>query len=79
MMHIRNTIVADIRDIKHIPDLTIADDADLLGAAGFDSLEVIEFIARLERRFGLAFGGGADDYAALRSLDSLTAWVHARV
>lgn len=78
MEHIRSTILTMIREIKQSPELQISGDTDLLAAAGFDSLEVIDFLARIEHRFGVPFGAGSDDFTAIRSLDSLTAWVHAR-
>lgn len=76
---IRSTILTIIREIKHAPELAITGDADLLAVAGLDSMEVIQFIARIEQRYAVSFGASPDDFTAIRSLDGLAAWVHARV
>lgn len=60
------------------PDLpdTFADDADLRADLGIDSLAILELVARLELRFGIAVPD--EDWPQLSSVDAIADYLAAQ-
>ena len=60
--------------------------ADVVGSSGnllrdyeLSSLQSVELFAAVEQRFGVVFGLDPNDLSALATLDTLTAWIDARL
>lgn len=52
---------------------------NLLRDYQLDSLQSVELFTAVEQRFGVIFGVDPNDMNALATLDTLTAWIDARV
>ncbi len=72
---LRNMIVQELRLEGITPD-EVGDDLPLTGARlGFDSIDILELIVAIERRFGVRIRDGATAAAALESINALADYV----
>jgi acyl carrier protein len=71
------TIKAIAEKVKRAPGLAarLADDADLLGEAGLDSLELLQFMLEVEERLAIRIDFDRLEYSCLRSIRDLAAFL----
>ncbi|MCZ6779227.1 MAG: phosphopantetheine-binding protein [Acidobacteria bacterium] len=72
---LREMIVQELR-LEEITPEEVGDDLPLTGARlGFDSIDILELIVAIERRFGVRIRDGASAARALESVNALADFV----
>lgn len=72
---LREMIVQELR-LEEITPEEVGDDLPLTGARlGFDSIDILELIVAIERRFGVRIRDGASAAQALESVNALADFV----
>lgn len=75
----RAIVLELIATITSRPSGEVTSTGNLLRDYQLSSLEGVELFSAVETRFGVVFGLDPSDMNALATLDSLSAWIDARV
>jgi len=75
----RGIVLGLISKITTRPADEVQSSGNLLRDYNLSSLQSVELFAAVEQRFGVVFGIEPDDMNALATVDTLTAWIDARV
>lgn len=75
----RAIVLGLISQITERPAGVVESSGNLLRDYQLGSLQSVELFAAVEQRFGVVFGIDPNDMNALATLDTLTAWIDARL
>jgi acyl carrier protein len=75
----RVIVLGLISKITTRPAEEVQSSGNLLRDYNLSSLQSVELFAAVEQRFGVVLGIEPDDMNALATVDTLTAWIDARV
>jgi acyl carrier protein len=78
-LELKNLIIATLKLPGVAPD-DIPDDEPLIGSPrlGLDSIDALELVLAIEKRYGVKIGNSEESRAALASVNTLTDFIHKR-
>jgi acyl carrier protein len=79
-LRLKTLIIATLK-LDGVRPEDIPGDEALIGSPrfGFDSLDALELVLAIEKEFGVKIGSSEESRAALASVDTLAAYLRARV
>lgn len=78
---IKEKIKEILAEVKETPQLldTLSDDSDIITEVALDSLEIINFILKIEEKFDLEFDFDHFDYFHLKSINTFSRFIHGQL
>ena len=78
-LELKELIVATL-NLQGVTPADILDDEPLIGSPrlGLDSIDALELVLAIEKKYGVKIGNSEESRAALTSVNTLAAFLHAR-
>jgi acyl carrier protein len=71
-------ILAEVKETPQLTD-TLSDDSDIITQVALDSLEIINFILKIEEKFDFEFNFDHFDYSHLKSIKIFSRFIYGQL
>lgn len=75
---IEQTLKNEIKLINHYSD-SVEIDAEVKLREILDSVDILQFVYKINKDYGLSFGSNIGDEKSLDTLDGVVSWVHSAI